>query len=214
MTRLVFLITLAATLITSVARADVGDSEQQYDPGPAQRRWGFAMGLSFLAASGAVSGYPLNVDEIGNPDFKADTGASGGAGGGLWIGGALRDWLVLGIGLNALTVAGSDAVSSNGGIFMFHVEVFPALELGGPWRDVAFVGEFGAGARDIFDASKEVANSGAMSSISLGVLYEPLRIGRHVSAGPIAMFTHQFSDSIKAFLGTAGVQLVFYGGSS
>jgi hypothetical protein len=198
-------------LFTSAAKADVGDWDDMYKPPPATRRSGFAAGLTFAAIAGSVSGYPREVQKIGVPQYEASTGAAGGAGGGFWLGGAVRDWVVVGVGATFGTIAGGGGTLSNGGAFVLHLEGFPLASGSGAFRDLGIVGEFGAGSRDVFVGSKQGADGGSTSYAAIGLLYEPLRVG-HVSIGPTLLLGHQFSPTLTATLVSAGVQIAFYGG--
>jgi hypothetical protein len=198
-------------LVSRVAHADVGDWESDYDPGHAVRRSAFAAGVTMGALVGGVSGYPNEAEKIGVARYEAGTGPAGGTGGGFWLGVAPRDWLVLGLGASFGSVAGSSSLS-NGGAFVLHLEAFPLFERGGLLRDLGVIGEFGAGSRNVFHGSTLVADGGLISCAGFGVVYEPVRVGSHVSAGPVLLVSHQFSQTIAATLVTAGVQVAFYGG--
>ena len=193
------------------AWADTEDRGADYDPGKALRRSDFAAGLSFSGAYGSASGYPNEAAKIGVAQYHADTGAAGGQGLGLWLGAALRDWLVVGIDLSAITVGGSGTISMGGGLGV-HLEACPAFYAGGAFRDLALVGEFGFGGRTVKYASRQVADGGAVSNFALGVLYEPIRVGRHVSGGPIVLVSHEFSETLTATFVTAGFQMSYFGG--
>lgn len=196
---------------TRNAWADTEDRGADYDPGKAQRRSDFALGLSFSGAYGSANGYPNDAAKVGVPRYYAETGAAGGQGLALWLGAALRDWLVVGAGFRTVTVAGSGTISPGGGLDV-HVEAFPAFYAGGAFRDLAIVGDFGFGSRWLSYASKEVANGGAVSSFGFGLLYEPIRVGRHLSGGPIVVASYEFSESLSATLVTAGFQMTYFGG--
>jgi hypothetical protein len=210
--RSVLPILFAVLFVARGAHADVGDEEENYDPGPASRRSSFAAGLTFSTLVGGVQGYPNKVEQIGVPEYHASTGVAGGAGGGFWLGAALRDWLVLGAGASFGTIAGANATESNGGAFVLHAEAFPLFYSSETLRDFAIVGEFGAGSRDVWNGSVKKADGGATSYASVGVLFEPFRVGRHISAGPIVQFAYQFSQNLTATLASLGIQLSYYGG--
>jgi hypothetical protein len=201
----------ALLLVAGKASAAPGDTGADYDPGKAARRSDFAMGISFAAAFGDVSGYPNDAAKIGIAQYHDSTGAAGGANVNFWLGGALRDWLVVGIGFTGATVAGSGTLSQ-GGAFGVHLEGFPLFYRGGAFRDLALVGDFGVGNRKINRASEVVADGGAASYLAVGLLFEPIRVGRHVSGGPILQVIEQFSDTLSATLVTAGFQLSYFGG--
>jgi hypothetical protein len=192
---------------------DGGDAwESNYDPGKAQRRSEFAMGFLLGGAAGNVSGYPNEILKIDDPKYEANTGFGGGLSGGLWVGGALRDWLVFGVGLSLGTVAGN-GYRSSGTSFVFHIESYPLFPQGGAWQDLGLLAEFGAGGRTITrGATTSAAEGGLMSVATFGVVYEALRLGSHVSAGPLVQVTYQGSQSLTATFATIGLRASFYGG--
>jgi hypothetical protein len=202
----------AASLFARPAAADTGDWESNYDPGRAQRRSDFALGVTAAGMFGAAAGYPDDANKINIPAYEARTGATGGTAGGLWLGAALRDWFVFGIGTNFGTVAGADASLSRGAVFVLHVEAFPLFYKGGAFQDLGVFTEVGTGSRTILKGSQEVATSGSVSYGALGVVWEPVRAGKHVSLGPVLEISHQFSDRFWATYGILGVQVAYYGG--
>jgi hypothetical protein len=205
---------LVIPLFARAALADVGDSESNYDPGRALRRSGFAMGALLGGAAGTVSGFPNDLAKIGLPQYEAKTGFGAGAGGGMWVGGALRDWFVFGVGLSTASISGQ-GYRSSGTAFVLHVEGYPLFQSGGAFHDLGIVTEFGAGGRTIVlskDGS-QAASGGSLSVATLGVVYEPIRLGPHFSGGPLVEVTHQFSSSLTATAGILGLRFSFYGGS-
>ena len=207
----------ALFLSSRAAHADPSDWtdrwEDQYDPGRAARRSGFAAGASFGGTVGGASGYPNDVEKIDDPAFLADTGVTTGGSGSFWIGGALRDWLVVGVGFHFSSLSGR-GYESAGGQFVFHLEGFPLFYRGPIFRDLGVLADFGAGSRTITTNSNTVtvANGGSMAFIALGLIYEPWRLGGHVSAGPILEVAEEFSQTLKATTATLGIQFAFYGG--
>jgi hypothetical protein len=206
---------LAAAFIVALlpgpARADVEDEESSYDPGPQERRSDFAVSLSLGAATGAVSGYPNELEKLGLPEHEADTGFGVGPAGGFWVGGALRDWLVFGVGYTQHRVSGG-GLESTGELFLAHVEAYPLFARGGIFHDLGLFGEFGAGGRTILKDGEQVADGGILSVAGVGVVYEPLRLGSHFSAGPTLLVSHQWSESLTATLAVASFRIAYYGG--
>jgi hypothetical protein len=198
-------------LAAKSAHADTGEAESSYDPGKATRRSDVALGLLIGGAAGGVSGYPNDLSKIGVPADEANTGFGGGTGGGFWVGGALRDWFVFGIGFSSAQVSGR-GYRSNGTAFVFHLEGYPLFYKGGAWKDVGLIGEFGAGGRSIQQGSNTAAEGGALSVVTFGVVYEPLHLGGGFWLGPLLEVTHQFSDSLTSTIGVIGVRASFYGG--
>jgi hypothetical protein len=204
------LIVLALLLASSNAAA-AGDPGADFDPGKAQRRSDFAFGANFAGGFGTASGYPNDAAKIGVDRYHASTGPGGGMTTTLWLGAALSDWLVFGIGLSGGTFAGTGTLSQGGG-FVVHVEGFPLFYRGGAFHDLALVGDFGVGQRTIKRASETIADGGAVSFLSLGLLYEPIRMGRHFNGGPILQVTEQFSDTIQSTMVVLGFQIAYYAG--
>lgn len=204
---------LASALSPNVCRADVEDQGVGYNPGKALRRSDFAMGLGIGAALGAASGYPNELSKLNDPRYEANTGFAVGPGGSVWLGGALRDWLVLGLGVHTSSLAGS-GLTSSGTAFVFHLEGYPAFSLGGPFRDLGLFTEFGAGGRTIKKDSGVVADGGLLSLVSIGAVYEFLRLGSHLSSGPTLQLKHEWSESLSTTSLLAGFRIAYYGGPS
>lgn len=194
-----------------LANADVGDAESNYNPGRATRRSDFVAAASFGGVLGTASGYPNELTKLNDPRYEADTGVAAGAGGSAFIGGALRDWLVFGVGVTSATMGGN-GLRSAGTAFIFHVEGYPLFAYGGPFQDLGVFGEFGAGGRSIQRDGAAAAEGGFLSVVSLGAVYEALRLGSHLSAGPVLQLSHQWSQSLTADIVVGGLRLAFYGG--
>ncbi|HVU05714.1 MAG TPA: hypothetical protein VHE30_28390 [Polyangiaceae bacterium] len=201
---------LGLCLAPAPARADTEEWASSYDPGKPVRRGDFAAGLTLGGAVGGVSGYPNEIAKLDDPRYEANTGVGGGPAGGLFIGGALRDWFVFGIGFESASVAGN-AYKSSSTYFILHVEAYPLFSLGGPFHDLGLVSEFGAGGRTVKIGGDTVADGGLLSIASVGAVYEPFRLGSF-SFGPIVTFTHQGSQSLQANYATIGLRSSFYGG--
>jgi hypothetical protein len=193
------------------ARADTAEWESSYDPGKQLRRSDFAMGLLLGGAVGDVSGYPNEILKIDDPRYRASTGVGGGPAGGVWIGGALRDWIVVGVGVDTASVSGN-GYKSGASYFVFHLEGYPLFPQGGVFQDLGLLAEFGVGSRSIKAGSESAADGGLMSIASIGVVYEPLRLGSHLNFGPQIQYTFQGSQSLTANFATIGLRASFYGG--
>lgn len=198
---------LASLAVGGLARADFAENEYtDYDAPPTQRRGGFTAGLSYAPGFLAATGYPNKLDEIGAPEFERSVSGFG-SGSSLWLGGALRDWLVFGIGVGSRT--NPDQTFTSGGL-VFRVEAFPLYSLGGTYRDLGVLGEFGGGGSTISEDDETVADGGFTSLVGLGVFWEPWQFW-HFSAGPVAQYTHEFSQSMSAHAATLGLRMAFYG---
>jgi hypothetical protein len=194
--------------------ADVGDAEGNYTPEPSTRRDGLSLGLHLGSALGAVSGYPNEVARIGRPEFEQNTGLGAGPGGAFWVGLSPRDFFTFGLGYSQLGVTGNQ-VRSVGSAFLVHIEVFPAFYEGRIFEDLGFFVEGGAGPRIVEDEAAEVvADGGFTSFVGAGAFWEGLRLGSHVSVGPVVQYTHQFSLTLTSHVALVGVRLSYTGGPS
>jgi len=184
------------------------DYQALYRPPPAERRGDFAMGLLTSAGLLVASGFPNEADKIDQPAFEQRTGANFGSGGSLWLGGALRDWFVIGFGLSqASGHTGDKRVSTTS--FISHVEVFPLFARGGAFRDLAVFADFGAGGGNIKRGEEHLANGGVISTLGGGLLFEPLRLGGF-AGGPALSYLHQFSPSLSSHFVSLGFRIAFY----
>jgi hypothetical protein len=177
---------------------------------PTQRRGGFVLGASLNYGTGFAAGYPNKIQEIGDPDFRTELNTPFYAGLSLFLGGAIRDWLTV-----ALTMAsgGAQQDDSRLGGFMLglRIESFPAYSLGGAWRDVGLVTQFGVGSNAVLDQEdKVIADGGSMRSLGVGAFFQPLRWW-HMGFGPGVMYLHQSSDSMHINMFSLGLRAVFYG---
>jgi hypothetical protein len=192
---------------TVAARADdVHDA--QYRPPPPERRADFAVGLSMTVGANAASGFPNEADKIDNPQYEQSTGANLGTDGSLWLGGALRDWFVIGFGLSKVSgQSGSKQLTSTS--FITHLELYPLFSQGGAFRDLAVFGDFGAGGARIVSNDQNIANGGMVSTLGGGIVFEALRWGGF-AAGPSVQYLHQYSPSLQSHFVGAGFRVVFY----
>lgn len=180
----------------------------------AERRSDFVFGLSSGVLLGSARGYPNEVDKIDEPEFESNTGFQLGVSGMAWLGGAFTDWFTYGLGYAHLTGSGPDA-SGTGGAFLFHIEAFPLYSLGGPWRDLAVFGNFGAGGYTVdsdFPAEDD-GDGGFVSFVGLGSAYELFRFG-NFAIGPTVDYLNLRSPTLSAHQFTAGARILFYGGPS
>jgi len=201
----------ASVLVPRAALADVGDEEAAYDPGPAVRRSGFVMALDGAFAVGTASGYPLELAKIDDPAYEASTGFGTGGSGGLMLGGALRDELLVGVGFRLTSLSGG-TVSTSGFSVHLHLETFPWASRGGLAADLGLFLEAGAGGRVAERDGADVADGGALSVLRAGAALDALRLSPSFSVGPVLTVSHEFSQSMTATLGTIGVRLLYQGG--
>jgi hypothetical protein len=159
---------------------------------------------------GSALAYPNEVEKIDDPAYEANTGVGVGYSYGVWLGGALKDWFVFGIGGMGLSAGGADGKVSGGGAF-FHVEAYPFYGMGGGYRDLAIYLDFGAGSLDVDSDTREAGSGGFTSIAGLGAAYELWRLGSF-AIGPNANYQHHFSTTSSSHFATLGMRAVFYGG--
>lgn len=205
---------LPAVVSAAAPGGSTDDNLVSYDPGPTERRGGFAVGATSGLSLLHFAGYPNRAADIGDPEKLEDSGPVLGNGFNLWIGGALRDWLTIGLG-----IAGSSALTGNYQAtavgFVLHLEGYPFYALGNSFRDWGFAVDGGPGVAVMFAADdKELANplaeGGASSFLALGTFYEPFRFW-HFSTGPSLTFSQTYSQTLTATQGMLGWRFVFYG---
>jgi len=177
---------------------------------PAERRSGLTFGLLGGLLTSSARGYPNDVAKIDVPEYEAHGGLGVSMGGAFWIGGALADWLNVGLGV----IAGSTqraGLTSGGAAFNVRIESFPLFYRGGPFRDLGVLFSAGTGGYTIERGKEKLAEGAGAAAVGLGVFYEPWRFWQ-LSFGPQLEYNHQFSDSMSAHTFLLGVRAAFYGG--
>ena len=179
-------------------------------PAAAVRREGFSFGIAGGLLTSSARGYPNDVAKIDVPGFEAHTGLGIATGGAVWIGGALADWLNVGVGV----IGGGferNGVRGSGGVFNVRTEIFPLFYRGGHFQDLGVLLTAGTGSYTIRRGNEKLAEGGGTSAVGLGAFYEPWRLWQ-LSFGPQLEYSHQFSDSMSAHTLVVGMRAVFYGG--
>jgi hypothetical protein len=204
----------AAVFVSRSASAQTAEADKpaSWENAPATWRSGFVFGLAGGLLMGSSRGYPNRFDAIDNVDYYADVQGVG-SGGELWIGGALADYFVFGLGLSGGSWK-NDKLQSTGGAFVFHLEGFPLFSLGGPWRNAGLFADFGTGSREIkYDNGTSRAGGGGMSMAGVGAFYELWRfLGNHVTTGPYVAYTYMGNNTLSSDMVAIGFRSVFYGG--
>jgi len=177
---------------------------------PAQRRSGFTFGLAGGLLTSSARGYPNDVSKIGVRQYEAHSGLGVSTGGAFWIGGALADWLSVGVGMLGGSIR-QDGLRSGGGAFNVRIESFPLFYRGGPFRDLGVLFTAGTGGYTIQRGKEKLAERAGTSAVGLGAFYEPWRLWQ-LSFGPQLEYSYQFSDSMSAHTFVLGMRSVFYGG--
>jgi hypothetical protein len=186
---------LGFSSITHLAHAESADTTWDGDyKQVAQRRSGFVASLELGPALGEASGYPNELAKLGDPAYKRNTAAAFGSVYRLWFGGALTDYLVVGLGLTALGIK-HDQTTAAGSAFVFHLQGYPLFYRGGAFRDLSLIGDFGAGSMKITGNDRQDADGGLMSVIGFGVGYEPLHFSRF-TFGPTVEYWHWWSQTV------------------
>ncbi len=209
-----FALTAGALLLLQASSANAAENEY-WDGGfgeKAERRSDVVLGFSTGLLLGTALAYPSEVEKIDVPEYGVDTGIGAGYGYSLWLGGALKDWFVFGVGGVGHSLSGDDGRASGAGAF-FHVETYPLYGLGGGLRDLAIYGDFGAGSVSVDSDSdtKEDGEGGFGTFVGIGSAYELLRVGSFAFA-PNASYLHAFSQTSSAHFVQLGLRAVFYGG--
>ncbi|HEV8245485.1 MAG TPA: hypothetical protein VGP93_06945 [Polyangiaceae bacterium] len=209
-TRVFVLALLALLFVASPAAA----AENEYWDGgfgqKAERRSDVVLGAAGGLLLGTALAYPNEVDKLDDPKYAVDTGFGAGSEYALWLGVALKDWFVFGVGGFSAKLGGSAASASGGGL-LFHVESFPLYGLGGSARDLALYAEFGAGSLTVSSKGKQDGEGGLVSIAGLGSSYELWRLG-HFAFGPNVSYTHVWSQTSNTDFVEVGLRAVFYGG--
>ncbi len=184
------------------------------DPIVSTRRAGFTVGVTAAAGFGDISGYPLDINKRGKAQYLTDTGAAVGANGTVWLGGALTDWLVFGLGVGG-TYSQGNGTTVKGYTFIFHTEFFPLFWLGGPWREAGISLDTGAGqvTGELDSTAGKVVSaaidSGAASRVGASLFYEGFRLWK-VSTGPFVAFDYTWSASLDQPLFLVGLRTALY----
>lgn len=207
--RIAAVLTVCLLGVLSVAHARA--EEQPVDRGApsAKRRSDFTIGTSGGLGFGSALGYPNEVQKIGDPQFASKTKLSLGSGGFTWLGVAFNDYLTFGVGFGGFSLSGNGR-KAGAGVFGFHVDAFPLVELGENLRDFGVFTNFGTGPLAI-TGGPEKADGGLVAYVEGGVVYERLRLWRF-GFGPSASVMHLWSDSASATTAIVGGRLAFYGG--
>lgn len=205
---------LAFLAVSGVARAQDATADTNHWSGDYgqhnTRRSDFTAGVTLGLLAGDAVGYPNEIGKLNNPDYRASTGIGVGSGTMIWLGGALKDWLTLGVGASFIRFKGGGLAASGGGA-LFRVEAYPLFYQGGPWRDLGFVGNFGIGGMGLAEGNDTRADGGSMSLVGAGAFWEGLRAG-HFAFGPGLEYQRLFSQSLHMDSVLASFRVAVYGG--
>lgn len=200
----------AFLLAAGLARAEEapGDAATNYAT-KAKRRSDFTIGTGGAWGLGHASGYPNEIQKIGDSQYRSTTKLGLGSGGGAWLGVAFNDYLTFGLGFGVVNASG-DGRKAGGGGFLFHVDLYPLFAVSPHLEDLGVFGNFGAGGLRI-TGGKEDANGGFVSYVEGGLSYEHFRFWR-MACGPTLSVLHLWSESANLSGVLLGARLAFYGG--
>jgi hypothetical protein len=202
---------LSSSALAAAPGGSLDDAAVNYGRPKVERRGGFAAGASNTASFIDMTGYPNEVGAIGDPALAEKTGPSFGLHSVFWMGGAIRDFFTVGIGVSSVAPYTSEYVASNVGIVL-HLEAYPLYSLGRGYRDLGMTVDAGPGFGAMFtkdDLNKPKAMGGGMSFLSASAFWEPIRFW-NFSAGPMVSLTHAFSQTMTTTQFGAGMRVVFY----
>lgn len=198
-------------VLTEGARAE--STENAWDGGYKQvatRRSGFVAGIGLGLTLGNATGYPNELAKIDVPGFRRDTALAFGGTNRLWLGGALTDYFVFGLGIAGMSMQHGET-KAEGSAFIFHVEGYPLFYRGGIFRDLSLFGDFGAGGMKISGHSRDEADGGLMSVVGVGTGYDAVRFWRF-TLGPAVEYWHWWSQTATLNSVAVEARLTFVGG--
>ena len=177
-----------------------------------ERRCGFAFGVTPSAMLGAATGYPNNALLIGRDEYYTNTGFSAGGAASVWLGVAVADGLVVGVGGQMGVMMNEQHRSEFGGL-AFHIDAFPLFGLGGPWRELGVALEVGLSGTTTKNIDTDVTSidAGLGSRVAVGAFYEGVRLWK-LSMGPYLAADTIFSQSARTPTLSIGWRTAFYGG--
>ncbi len=201
-----------ASKVVDTAEKPPEKSPPLWETAKAERRSGFAMGLSVGGGLGASNGYPNDSKKIGRAKYYNESGVGFGTGSAIWLGGALTDWLNLGIGFGFSNLYAKGS-SSPAPLAFFHNDLYPLYPLKGLFRDVGATFEFGLGfPKTVATKTQVTLIDGAGSSyLFAGAFWEPLKVWK-LRMGPYAGAHYLFSESVRRPLALVGFRLTLYAG--
>lgn len=204
---------VAGVLIAGVLTCGSAGAEyldEPFETPEPERRHGFSVALSGGLSVFAAQGSANEADQIGVAEHQSSTGLGLSSGGGLWIGGAITDWLTLSVGLFGGDMS-KRGLEGGGGTFLVRVETFPLFFAGGSLRDFGIALNAGAGGMSLERDGETAIEAQGSSAIGLSAFHETFRFW-HLGMGPQLDYLHQFSDSAGAHQLVLGWRTAFYAG--
>lgn len=200
---------LVSLLVAAVAQAEGAASSNDAAYAKPTRRSDFTLGISSGFGFGRASGYPNEVQKIGDPAYESDTHLALGQSGLIWLGVAFNDYVTFGLGLGSVSLSGNGR-TANAGVFGFHLDAYPLFDMGRNLQDLAVFGNVGTGPLTI-KGGPEKAEGGLVSFVEAGFAYERLRLWR-IGIGPTVSLAHLWSDSATLTGAVVGARVAFYSG--
>lgn len=205
-------VALAVSLGSTLSREAFAEEEESSSEKlriHARRRSDFTIGTSGGLGFGRASGYPNEIQKIGDSDYRSNTQLALGSGGLTWLGVAFNDYVTFGIGFGGFSLSGNGREAS-AGVFGFHIDTYPLFALDENLQDLGVFTNLGTGPLTI-KGGPEKADGGLLSYVEGGVVYERWRLWRF-GFGPSVSVLHMWSDSATLTGALVGGRLAFYGG--
>jgi hypothetical protein len=196
-------------LAASPAYAQAAGEGRETPASKPTRRSDFTLGTSGGFGLGRASGYPNEVQKIGDGQYRSNTKLGLGSGGAVWLGVAFNDYLTFGLGMGGLNLSGNDRDAS-AAAFIFHIDAFPLFDVHESLRDLGAFAHVGTGPLQI-KGGEEEADGGLMAYVEGGLVYERLRFWR-VGIGPSVSLIHMWSESARLTGALIGGRVAFYSG--
>ncbi len=217
MARISTLAALAALLYSPLAGAQVtGDAV--WDGGyqvKNERRSDFAIGIGYGLAMGEAHGVMNEVEQLSDDRYEQSTGFAAGSDLTLWLGGAIRDWFVVGFGIASGGSVGNDILVGRQS-YHLKLDVYPAYSLGGGWRDLGVQLDGGVGGLigvEAEDRDETVFEGGSVSALGVGAFWEGWRFAKgRFGSGPLLHYRLLRGLPSTAHTVTLGMRLSFYSG--
>jgi hypothetical protein len=182
---------------------------------PHRFRGGAVIGLTVGAGLVGASGYPNDINRIGDPSYYSASAWMVGTGATLFVMGALTDYLSFGFWYAHSAASNADWRSSGDGGGL-RVEAFPLVGLLPRLQGMGLLAQFGLGSGSLTSKRSGLPEAnGTQSFAGVGAFYEwsfGHLLGGHFGAGPNLEFDAIWSLPFERHGLTASARLVFYGG--
>jgi len=207
---------LAATTGSAAAAVPTGEiAPATALEAPHSLRSGLIVGLAFGGGLGGASGYPNDINRIGDPNAYSASGWMVGSSESLFVMGALTDYLNVGFffGVAAFGNRNWHSRGSSGGL---RIEAFPLALAYPSFAGFGIMAQFGIGDASLTSRIPGLPEAdGTQSFAAAGVFYErPFWhvLGGHFAAGPSLEFDAMWSQPFERHGLLVSGRLVFCGG--